>query len=273
MSSPETIHTDFHGEMNYATYLHLDTLLSSQAPLSGQHDEMLFIVVHQTTELWMKLIWHELQAATHSIQSQDLEPAFKMLARVSRIQSQLIQSWDVLSTLTPADYMAFRAVLGHASGFQSYQNRLIEFAYGYKDSKVLAVFAHEPALHQQLTEALNTPSIYDAAIGALAGRGFAIAPGCLERDWTLNYAPHPSVEQAWLEVYRNVDRYWDLYELAEKLVDIEDHHQQWRFHHVETVERIIGRKSGTGGSSGVNYLQNRLAVRFFPELWSLRTHL
>lgn len=259
--------------MNYAAYLHLDKLLSSQAPLSSEHDEMLFIVVHQTTELWMKLIRHELQAAIQSIQSEDLEPAFKMLARVSRIQSQLIQSWDVLSTLTPIDYMAFRDVLGHASGFQSYQNRLIEFSYGYKDSKALAVFAHQPALHQQLIAALNTPSIYDAAIGALARRGFAIDQACLARDWALNYVPHPSVERAWLDVYRNVDRYWDLYELAEKLVDIEDHHQQWRFHHVETVERIIGRKSGTGGSSGVDYLQNRLATRFFPELWSLRTHL
>ncbi len=273
MSASDTIHTDFHGDMNYAAYLHLDALLSSQVPLSKEHDEMLFIVVHQTTELWMKLILHELHEAIQSIQSQDLEPAFKMLARVSQIQSQLIQSWDVLSTLTPADYMAFRNVLGHASGFQSYQNRLIEFAYGYKDSKVLAVFTHQPALHQQLTGALNTPSIYDAAIGALARRGFAIDQGCLHRDWALNYVPNPSVEQAWLAVYRNVDRYWDLYELAEKLVDIEDRHKQWRFHHVETVERIIGRKSGTGGSSGVDYLQNRLTVKFFPELWSLRTQL
>lgn len=273
MAAANHIHTDFNNDMSYGDYLQLNALLSSQKPLSAHHDEMLFIVIHQTTELWMKLILHELNAATKAISQNALEPAFKMLSRVSRIQLQLIQSWDILSTLTPADYMEFRNALGHASGFQSYQNRLIEFGYGYKNAEVLAVYEHQPALHQQLLQALNTPSIYDVAIAALASRGLFIDPSLLNRDWSQNYTPHPSVEAAWLAVYRNVGQYWDLYELAEKLVDIEDRHQQWRFNHMITVERIIGHKSGTGGSSGVGYLQERLRHRFFPELWSLRTHL
>jgi tryptophan 2,3-dioxygenase len=279
-NNPETrhelennIHTDFQKEMTYGEYLHLDKVLSSQRRLSGHHDEMLFIVIHQVSELWMKLILHELQAAIGCIRKDDLEPAFKMLSRISRIQQQLIKSWDVLSTLTPADYMQFRGKLGHSSGFQSYQNRLIEFVLGYKNVQVLSVYAHQPELHRQLQQALHEPSIYDAAIAVMAARGLPVDQECLQRDWSESYTPNASVEAAWLEVYRNVNQYWGLYELAEKLVDIASQQQQWRFNHMNTVERIIGHKQGTGGSSGVMYLRRALDHRFFPELWSLRTEL
>ncbi|MBP1930854.1 tryptophan 2,3-dioxygenase [Ammoniphilus resinae] len=267
------IHTNFEKEMSYGDYLQLQAILSSQTRVSNHHDEMLFIIIHQVSELWMKLILHELQAAMDSIRQNDLEPAFKMLSRVSRIQQQLIQSWDVLSTLTPAEYVQFRDKLGHSSGFQSYQNRLIEFAMGAKNADVLSVYKHKPELSQKLKQALNEPSIYDLAIQAMAKRGLAIDQPSLQRDWSENYQPQKSVEAAWLEVYRDVNQYWDLYELAEKLVDIASNHQQWRFNHMNTVERIIGHKPGTGGSSGVPYLKRVLDQRFFPELWSLRTQL
>lgn len=267
------IHTDFAKEMTYGDYLQLDKILSSQVPQSTEHDEMLFIIIHQVSELWMKQIRHELAAAMECIRSNDLEPAFKMFARVSRIQQQLIKSWDVLSTLTPADYLKFRDKLGHSSGFQSYQNRLIEFALGFKNAHVLAVYQHQPELYAQLTQALQEPSIYDAAIMAMAVRGLPIDPECLDRDWSQPYQPNASVEKAWLTVYRDVKQYWDLYELAEKLVDIASQQQQWRFNHMTTVERIIGQKPGTGGSAGVAYLRRALDHRFFPELWSLRTEL
>ncbi|TKI55611.1 tryptophan 2,3-dioxygenase [Brevibacillus antibioticus] len=267
------IHTDFQKEMTYGDYLQLDQILSSQQCQSTHHDEMLFIIIHQVSELWMKQILHELSAANECICNHDLESAFKMFARVSRIQQQLIKSWDVLSTLTPADYLQFRDKLGHSSGFQSYQNRFIEFTLGYKNQHVLAVYAHQPELHAQMSAALQAPSIYDAAIREMAARGLPIDPECLNRDWSQPYQPNQSVEQAWLTVYRNVNQYWDLYELAEKLVDIASQQQQWRFNHMTTVERIIGQKSGTGGSSGVMYLRRALDHRFFPELWSLRTLL
>lgn len=268
-----TIHTDFKKDMTYGDYLQLDKVLASQTRLSDHHDEMLFIIIHQVSELWMKQILHELSAAMTSIQSGQLEPAFKMFSRVSRIQQQLIKSWDVLSTLTPAEYMQFRDKLGHSSGFQSYQNRLIEFTLGYKNGHVLAVYQHQPELYGQLKQTLEAPSIYDAAIIAMAERGLAIDPSCLQRDWSQPYEANESVEQAWLTVYRDVHQYWDLYELAEKLVDIASQQQQWRFNHMTTVERIIGQKPGTGGSSGVGYLRRALDHRFFPELWSLRTQL
>lgn len=267
------IHTNFKGEMTYASYLSLDRILNSQRRLSNHHDEMLFIIIHQASELWMKLILHELSAAIASITNDDLEPAFKMLSRVSKAQQQLIQSWDVLSTLTPAEYTEFRDDLGHASGFQSYQNRLIEFALGCKRPASLKVYEHDEGLHTILKKALYRPSIYDAAIAALSRRGFPIDSDHLERDWSQDYVANASVESAWLTVYRNVDTYWDLYQLAEKLVDIEDRQQQWRFNHMKTVERIIGHKPGTGGSAGVSYLKRVLDHRFFPELWSLRTEL
>jgi tryptophan 2,3-dioxygenase len=267
------IHTNFRDEMTYGDYLQLDRILTSQRPLSGHHDEMLFIIIHQTSELWMKLILHELRAAIDAIRRDQLEPAFKMLARVSRIQLQLIQSWDVLSTLTPSEYMQFRGELGHASGFQSVQNRLIEFAFGYKNRRLVDMFRDRPEEWKRLNRAIQEPSIYDVSLQAMARRGLSIDESRLNRDWSQDYVPHPSVEAAWLEVYRDVDRYWDLYELAEKLVDIEDRQQQWRYNHMKTVERIIGHKTGTGGSSGVGYLKKVLEHRFFPELWSLRTKL
>jgi tryptophan 2,3-dioxygenase len=267
------IQTDFQKEMSYGDYLCLEKILSSQNRLSDHHDEMLFIIIHQTSELWMKLIIHELNAAIQCIRRNNLEPSFKMLSRVSRIQQQLIQSWSVLSTLTPSDYMEFREKLGHASGFQSYQNRLIEFALGKKNPHTLVVYKHQPELYQVLNKSLHEPSIYDVAVLALAAHGLVIDEEALNRDWSQSYASNASVEDAWLTVYRNTEKYWDLYELAEKLVDIGHQQQLWRFHHMTTVERIIGHKQGTGGSSGVNYLKRVLDQPFFPELLSLRTKL
>ncbi|PLT28218.1 tryptophan 2,3-dioxygenase [Peribacillus deserti] len=267
------IQTDFQKNLSYGGYLQLDRILDSQQRLSGHHDEMLFIIIHQVSELWMKLELHELKSAKESIQREDLESAFKMLARVSRIQQQLIQSWSVLSTLTPAEYLEFRDKLGSSSGFQSYQNRLIEFNLGYKNERALQVYKHEPALFAELNKSLQEPSLYDVSIQALNSHGFTIDAQCLQRDWSQGYQPNESVEEAWMEVYRDVDRYWDLYELAEKLVDIGSQQQIWRFNHMTTVERIIGHKMGTGGSSGVTYLKKVLDHQFFPELWSLRTKL
>ncbi len=267
------IHTDFKDNMTYGEYLNLDKLLSSQQRLSGHHDEMLFIIIHQVSELWMKLILHELNTAIDLIEKDELPEAFKMLARVSKTQTQIIQAWDVLSTLTPAEYMEFRDSLGRASGFQSYQNRLIEFALGYKQPHILKIYEKDPELASDLEVAFRAPGIYDVAIRALSRAGFTINPELLERDFSVTYKGDSSVADAWLEVYRNVDDYWNLYQLAEKLVDIEDSHQQWRFRHMKTVERIIGFKMGTGGSSGVNYLKSVLDHQFFPELWDVRTKL
>jgi tryptophan 2,3-dioxygenase len=282
MNSPEensklelekNIQTDFQKAMSYGDYLHLDKILDSQHRLSGHHDEMLFIIIHQASELWMKLIIHELTEAIQYIRKNDLEPSFKILSRVSRIQQQLIQSWSVLSTLTPSEYLEFRDKLGQSSGFQSYQNRMIEFALGNKIAHTLAVYQHQKELYEKMQEALHKPSIYDAAIQALVARGIPVDDEVLNRDLSKNYEPNDSVEEAWLKVYRNVDQYWDLYELAEKLVDIGNQQQLWRFNHMSTVERIIGHKRGTGGSSGVTYLKRVLDHQFFPELWSLRTKL
>ncbi|MFC4617585.1 tryptophan 2,3-dioxygenase [Camelliibacillus cellulosilyticus] len=267
------IHTDFRKRMTYGDYLHLERLLSSQERLSGHHDEMLFIIIHHVSELWMKLILHELRAATDAIKNGEFSSAFKMLARVSKIQTQIIQAWDVLSTLTPSEYMAFRSHLGNASGFQSYQYRMIEFALGYKTKHALAIYKKNPDIHEQLEAALNEPSLYDVSIQALAHAGFNINPHLLNRDMTEPYEADASVEDAWLAVYQDVESYWDLYQLAEKLVDIEDWFQQWRFRHMKTVERIIGHKIGTGGSSGVSYLKKVLDHRFFPELRDIRTRL
>ncbi|SER26261.1 tryptophan 2,3-dioxygenase [Piscibacillus halophilus] len=267
------IHTDFKERMTYGDYLDLDKILNAQNRLSGHHDEMLFIVIHQVSELWLKLTLHEIHAATEAIQSENYDGAFKMLARVSKIQSQIIQAWDVLATMTPAEYLEFREHLGQASGFQSYQYRLVEFALGYKTPHVLKIYEKDPELDARLKEAYESPGLYDVAIQALAKAGFEIDSEVLERDLTKTYEANESVEQAWIEVYRHVDQYWDLYELAEKLVDIEDWMQQWRFRHMKTVERIIGHKVGTGGSSGVGYLKKVLDHYFFPELWNVRTKL
>ena len=270
---PEGARLDFSDAMSYGDYLALDEVLSAQRPITDAHDEVLFIIQHQTSELWMKLMIHELLAARAQVQRGELSPAFKMLARVSRVMSQLLQSWDVLSTLTPTEYLTFRGRIGQASGFQSYQYRMIEFALGNKNPVMARPHAHRPDLHAQVLAVLNAPSLYDEAIKLLARRGFAIAPECLERDWSQPYRAHPSVEAAWLEVYRDTARHWDLYELAEELVDLEDAFRQWRFRHVTTVERVIGFKRGTGGTSGVGYLRKMLDVRLFPELWDLRTAL
>ena len=269
----EGAHTDFRAEMSYGDYLRLDRLLACQKPLTARHDEVLFVIIHQAAELWMKLVIHELSAAIACIKHDDLQPAFKMTARVSRIQNQLIQSWDVLSTLTPADYMTFRGALGRASGFQSYQYRMIEFLLGNKSRVMLAPHRHRPDIYRALETALEAPSLYDEALRLLARRGFRIASAVTERDFSQPYRPHRSVEAAWLAIYRDTARHWDLYELAEELVDLEDSFQQWRFRHVTTVERIIGNKRGTGGTAGVAYLRKALDIRFFPELWDVRTAL
>jgi len=266
-------HADFAGEMSYGDYLHLDAVLTAQHPRSDNHNELLFIIQHQTSELWMKLALHELRAARECVKADDLDPAFKMLARVSRVMSQLIQAWDVLSTLTPSEYHEFRGSLGRSSGFQSYQYRLLEFTLGNKDRAFLAPHAHRPDIHGELLAGLESPSLYDEAIRLLHRRGFILDKSAVERDWSLPYRPNASVATAWTEVYRDTERHWDLYELAEKLVDLEDYFRQWRFRHVTTVERIIGLKPGTGGTSGVAYLRHLLELRLFPELWDLRTVL
>ncbi|MBR2759221.1 MAG: tryptophan 2,3-dioxygenase [Exiguobacterium sp.] len=269
----KSIQTDFSKDMSYGDYLQLDPILSSQHRLSDHHDEMLFIIIHQTSELWMKLILHELTAATTAITNGELERSFKMLARVSKIQQQLIQSWGVLATLTPAEYLEFRDQLGSSSGFQSYQNRQIEFALGFKNARTLSVYAHDKKLYSLLESSLQAPSIYDVTVREMYRRGLSIDASVLERDVTQDWEWDESVEKAWVEVYRDVDTYWDLYELGEKLLDIGSQQQMWRFNHMSTVERIIGQKMGTGGSSGVNYLRRVLDHRFFPELWTVRTSL
>lgn len=264
---------DLKGQMTYGSYLQLDRLLASQTPLSGAHDELLFIVIHQASELWMKLCLHELEGARDQIRRDDLEPAFKMLSRVARVQAQMIQSWEVLATMTPADYAKFRDSLGPSSGFQSHQYRLFEFLLGAKNAALIAVHEGDPEAHARLSAALAEPSLYDESLRLLARRGFAVPPERLEREWTQPYEPHEGVEAAWIAVYRDAEAHWDLYELGEKLVDVEYRFQQWRFAHLKTVERIIGFKRGTGGSSGVPYLARALEAAFFPELLTLRTRL
>ncbi len=267
------IHWNLDRSLSYGQYLQLDKVLGAQKPLSGQHDEMLFIVIHQASELWLKLCLHELVATRLQIRADDLEPAFKMLSRVARAQAQMIQSWDVLGTMTPADYMRFRDSLGQSSGFQSWQYRQLEFMLGNKDAKLIEVHSSDPPNHALLGRELATPSLYDETLRLLARRGFEIPRERVERDWTQSYEAHPAVEAAWLAIYRDSNAHWDLYELAEKLVDLEYRLQQWRFAHLKTVERIIGFKRGTGGSTGVGYLEHVLKRGFFPELISLRTSI
>jgi tryptophan 2,3-dioxygenase len=264
---------DLRGRLTYGDYLHLDSLLAAQQPRTDAHDEMLFIVQHQTTELWFRLVLHELDAAMTGIDCDDLGPVFKNLARVERIFRVLLDAWEVLSTLTPADYMEFRHGLDAASGFQSHQYRLLEFALGNRDPLYLRPFALLPESHAQLVAALAAPSLYDRTIALLARRGLPIAEEVLTRDVRIRHVSDPTVASAWGEVYTHTNENWDLYELAEELVDLEDTIRQWRFRHVTTVERIIGNKPGTGGTSGVGYLKERLAVVLFPELWDVRTVL
>ena len=259
--------------MRYADYLSLDAILNAQHPRSSDPNELLFIVQHQTSELWMKLALHELRAARAAIAASDLPPAFKMLARVSRIMEQLVHAWDVLATMTPSEYSAIRPHLGTSSGFQSWQYREIEFVLGNKNAAMLAPHDDRPALKAALADAFRAPSLYDEAIRLLARRGFAIDRPALERDPSQRHGSDASVEAAWLAVYRDPRQHWELYELAEELVDLEDAFRLWRFRHVTTVERIIGFKPGTGGTSGVAYLRKMLDVVLFPELWQVRTDL
>ncbi len=259
--------------MRYGDYLALDAILDAQHPRSTDPNELLFIVQHQTSELWMKLALHELRAARASIAASDLPPAFKMLARVSRIMEQLVHAWDVLGTMTPSEYSAIRPHLGTSSGFQSWQYREIEFLLGNKNGAMLRPHDDRPELKQRLEAAFAAPSLYDEAIRLLARRGFAIDRGVLERDVTQRHESDPTVEATWLAVYRAPRDHWELYELAEELVDLEDAFRLWRFRHVSTVERIIGFKPGTGGTSGVAYLRRMLDVVLFPELWKVRTDL
>ena len=269
----EKAQLDFSERMSYGDYLQLDAILGAQKPLSPAHDELLFIVQHQTSELWMKLMLHELHAAVNNIASDELNAAFKQLARVSKIMEQLVHAWDVLATMTPPEYSALRPYLAQSSGFQSHQYRCIEFAMGNKNAAMLKPHAHRPDLLAVVQAAYEAPSLYDEALRLLARRGLAVPASHTQRDWTQPYEPSDAVQQAWLQVYRNPKEHWDLYQLGEELTDLEDAFRLWRFRHVTTVERVIGFKRGTGGTGGVSYLRKMLDVVLFPEIWRLRTDL
>jgi tryptophan 2,3-dioxygenase len=264
---------DFSADMSYGDYLHLDQVLGAQHPLSPDHNEMLFIVQHQTSELWMKLMLHELHAAMAAVAADQLPAAFKMLARVSKIMEQLVQAWDVLATMTPPEYSAIRPFLANSSGFQSWQYRCIEFSLGNKNRAMLNPHSHRPDLMAHVQASYAAPSLYDQSLRLLARRGLPMPQSHTERDWTQPYIANAEVEAAWLQVYRAPQQHWDLYQLGEELTDLEDAFRLWRFRHVTTVERIIGFKRGTGGTNGVGYLRQMLDVVLFPEIWRLRTDL
>ena len=269
----EKAQLDFSESMSYGDYLQLDAILGAQKPLSPDHNEMLFIIQHQTSELWMKLMLHELRAAISDVAADELGDALKKLARVSKIMAQLVHAWDVLATMTPPEYSAIRPYLANSSGFQSAQYRCIEFALGNKNATMLKPHAHRPDLLAQVQEAFEAPSLYDEALRLLARRGLAVPASHTERDWTQAYTESEAVELAWLVAYRNPKAHWDLYQLGEELTDLEDAFRLWRFRHVTTVERVIGFKRGTGGTGGVSYLRKMLDVVLFPEIWKLRTAL
>jgi tryptophan 2,3-dioxygenase len=271
--SGEAVHWDFRENMSYADYLGLSNLLDCQRPLTEEHDETLFIVIHQASELWIKLCLHEIAGAIRQIRKDELGPAFKMMSRVGRVQAMLIQSWEILSTMTPFDYASFRDSLGKSSGFQSFQYRMLEFRLGNKNRKMATVFDSNPTIAGLVNAALDEPSIYDESLALLARRGFPIPQDILERDFSEAWVSDPRVTEAWRQVYRDVTTHWDLYELAEKLVDLEYRFHLWRYSHMKTVERIIGSKPGTGGTSGVSYLNKALSLRFYPELWDVRTEI
>lgn len=264
---------EFRGRMSYADYLHLEKVLDAQEPLSTAHDELLFIIQHQTSELWMKLAIHEIRSAILAIREDRLPPAFKMLTRVARIFEQLNSAWDVLRTMTPSEYTQFRGSLGQSSGFQSYQYRAIEFLAGNRNAAMLKPHAHKAEVAEALEEILAGPSLYDEALRLLTRQGFDIGADAARLDWRETRVENEQVLIAWRDIYREPERYWMLYELAEKLVDFEDYFRRWRFNHVTTVERIIGLKRGTGGTSGVSYLRKMLEIELFPELWKVRTEL
>ena len=271
--SDENIHWELGTSLSYSEYLGLDKLLDAQKPLTFQHDEMMFIIVHQTSELWMRLFRHELTGVLECVQKDNLDPSFKMLARIARVQTQLTATWDVLSTMTPAEYSAFRNALGRSSGFQSVQYRLIEFMLGNKHPAMVDVHRRDPQAQEQLRRALEAPSLYDEVLRLLSRRGYGIPESHLSRDFTEPYQANKQVAGAWLGVYHNAEKDWDLYELAERLVDLDQKFQLWRFHHLKTVERVIGYKPGTGGTGGVSYLAKALELKFFPELWQVRTSM
>ncbi len=267
--------TDLSDRMSYGGYLCLDELLACQRPLSNPplHDEMLFIVQHQTSELWMKLMLHELKAAIGYVRQDQLGPCFKILARVKQIQRQLFEQWAVLETLTPSEYAEFRPALGSSSGFQSHQYRSIEFLLGNKHAAMLDVFRHEPEKYQALKALLDAPSLYDEFLRHLARRGLPVPSACIERDWSQPYQRNPALIPVFKAIYDAPKTHWDTYEMAEKLVDVEESFQLWRFRHMKTVERIIGFQKGTGGSSGVSFLKRALELTFFPELIDVRTEI
>ncbi|MEO7773710.1 MAG: tryptophan 2,3-dioxygenase family protein [Steroidobacteraceae bacterium] len=271
--SDEKVHWDLGSSQSYGEYLQLDKLLGAQKPLSFEHDEMLFIVVHQTSELWMRLFRHELDGVVACIQRDDLDSSFKMLGRIARVQNQLLSTWDVLATMTPFDYSAFRNDLGRSSGFQSVQYRIIEFMLGNKNAELLKVHSRDPVAKAELEKVLAAPSVYDESLRLLSRRGYGVPAEYLDRDFTQPYEASKQVAGAWLGVYHNSQQDWDLYELAERLVDLDHKFQLWRFHHLKTVERIIGYKPGTGGTGGVSYLAKALELKFFPELWQIRTSM
>ena len=271
--SDEPVHWDLGSSQSYGEYLHLDLLLAAQQPLTAEHSEMLFIVAHQVSELWMRLMRHELSAVMGCVRRDDLDPSFKMLTRVAHVQTQLLAVWEVLATMTPFDYAAFRNALGRSSGFQSWQYRLIEFLLGNKTAELIAVHKRDPKIYQQLAQTLCAPSLYDEVLRLLSRRGYEVPQELLVRDFTQPYRASKQVTAAWLSVYHNARKDWDLYELAERLVDLDHHFQLWRFHHMKTVERIIGYKAGTGGTAGVSYLAKALRLRLFPELWELRSSM
>ena len=264
---------DFSKDMSYGDYLGLELLLNAQHTMSPNHNEMLFIIQHQTSELWIKLMLHELHAVRHQMRIGELPPAFKMLSRVARIMDQLVHAWDVLATMTPSEYTAIRPFLGNSSGFQSYQYRELEFLLGNKNATLMTVHESAPENHAKLHAALTTPSIYDEAIFLISKQGLPIDKERLQLDWTQSVKSNASVQAAWTQIYRAPEQHWVLYELAEKLVDLETAFRIWRFRHVTTVERIIGFKTGTGGTAGVSYLRKMLDVVLFPELFALRTEL
>ena len=269
----EDIHWDPQDGLSYGVYLQLDPILSAQNPKTTEHDEMMFIIIHQASELWLKLCLHELNGAIALLQNDQARPAMKMLARIARIQEQLTQSWSVLATMTPADYLRFRDQLGHSSGFQSHQYRAFEYRLGNKNARLARVFRNEPESEALVLETLNAPSLYDETLRFASRTGLELPKTVISRDWSKAYEPSSDVEAMWREVYLNTQLHWEIYEFAEKLVDLEQKFQQWRFNHMKTVERIIGFRRGTGGSSGVDYLVKALDLRLFPELWTVRTSL
>jgi tryptophan 2,3-dioxygenase len=271
--SNEPVHWDLGSSLTYGEYLRLDQILTAQRPLSYQHDEMMFIIVHQTSELWMRLFLHELTGVLDCVRRDNLGPSFRMLERMARVQTQLTAIWDVLATMTPADYSAFRNVLGRSSGFQSVQYRILEFTIGNKNAEVINVHRNDPPSFEKLQQVLAAPSLYDEVLRLLSRRGYGIPENYLSRDFSEPYQSSKQVAGAWLGVYHNSVKEWDLYELAERLINLDHQFQIWRFHHLKAVERIIGHKRGTGGTSGVPYLAKALELRFFPELWQVRTSM